>query len=104
MSILLRGVQGLLNAAWNATHRSEKAIPSGAYPAVAGSGGWINLVREPFTGAWQRNVQIDTNTVLTYSTVFSCISLIAGDFSKLRCRLVEVDDDGIWTEVRRPSP
>lgn len=104
MNLLLRGAQGLLNAAWRATHRSEKAIPSGAYPAVAGSGGWVNLVREPFTGAWQRNVQVDTNTVLTYSTVFSCISLIASDISKLRIRLVSQDGNGIWTEVEANSP
>lgn len=103
MGMLMRAVQGVVNAAWRATHR-EKAIPSGAYPAVPGSGGWVNLVREPFTGAWQRNVQIDTNTVLTYSTAFSCISLISSDVSKLRLRLVERDANGIWSEVRRNSP
>lgn len=104
MGLLLRGAQGLVNAAWRIARRSEKAIPSGAYPAVAGSGGWVNLVREPFTGAWQRNVQIDTNTVLTYSTVFSCISLISGDISKLRMRLVAQDANGIWNEVEANSP
>lgn len=104
MSVLMRGAQGLLDALWRITHRSEKAIPSGAYPVVPGSGGWINLVREPFTGAWQRNVSIDTNTVLTHATVFSCISLIAGDVSKLRMRLVQLDANGIWTEVEANSP
>lgn len=104
MNPLLRGAQLLVNAAWRAVHPTEKAIPSGAYPAVAGSGGWVNLVREPFTGAWQRNVSIDTNQVLTYSTVFSCISLIASDVSKLRCRLVQQDANGIWTEVEANSP
>lgn len=107
MNVFMRGAQGLLNAALRLSHlrRSEKAIPSGTYPAVPGSGGWVNLIRESFTGAWQRNVKVDTNTVLTQSTVFACISLISGDFSKLRVKLVEEDQEtGIWTVVRANSP
>lgn len=104
MNPLLRGAQGLLNAVWRATRPSEKAIPSGTYPAVPGSGGWVNLIHEPFTGAWQRNLEINANTVLTNPIVFSCISLIAGDFSKLRLLLVEQNANGIWSEVEANSP
>lgn len=104
MNPLLRGAQNLMDAVWRATHRAEKAHPAGSYPAVAGSGGWINIIREPFTGAWQRNLEINTNTVLTNPIVFACISLISGDFSKLRVLLVQQNANGIWNEVEANSP
>jgi HK97 family phage portal protein len=81
----------------------EKAL-GGTYSTVPGSGGWLNIVREPYAGAWQRNVSVDLNSVLTYSTVFACISLISSDISKLRIRLVAQDADGIWKEVEGNSP
>jgi phage portal protein BeeE len=62
-------------------------------------GGWFGLVRESFAGAWQRNIDIRVENVLTYTAVFSCISLIANDIAKLRLRLVRQDDDGIWVET-----
>jgi HK97 family phage portal protein len=63
------------------------------------SGSWWPIIRESFTGAWQNNVEIRAADVLTYSAVYACISLIAGDIAKLCLRLVEQDDDGIWTET-----
>jgi HK97 family phage portal protein len=33
-----------------------------------------------------------------FHAIYACITLIAGDIAKLRCKLVEQDDDGIWTE------
>ena len=42
---------------------------------------------------------IRVENVLTYTAVFSCISLIANDIAKLRLRLVRQDDDGIWVET-----
>ena len=62
-------------------------------------GGWFSLIRESFAGAWQRNIDIRVENVLTYTAVFSCISLIANDIAKLRLRLVRQDDDGIWVET-----
>jgi HK97 family phage portal protein len=83
----------------------KKALPGSSYAVTQGSGGWMPLIREPFTGAWQRNQEITVDTALTYSTVFSCVSLIAGDISKLRPRLMELDPStGIWTEVAANSP
>jgi HK97 family phage portal protein len=61
--------------------------------------GWLSLVHEPFAGAWQRNIAVRVEDVLTYTAVFSCISLIANDIAKLRLRLVRQDDDGIWHET-----
>ena len=59
--------------------------------------GWTSIM-EPFTGAWQRNIEWRRDTVLAYHAIFSCITLIASDISKLRIRLVR-DENGIWVEV-----
>lgn len=76
--------------------RREKALS----PIYENRGtGWLPMIRESFTGAWQRNIVIDTATVLAYNAVFACITLISSDIAKLRLKLVEKDDNGIWKEV-----
>lgn len=67
-----------------------------------GGGGWMNIVREPFTGAWQRNMELNNDTVLTQSTVFACVSLVAGDISKLPWGLRE-RVGRVWREVSNPA-
>jgi len=62
-------------------------------------GGWYPIIREPFTGAWQQNAEISGPTALSNTTVFACITLIARDVAKLRLRLVQQDDEGIWSET-----
>ena len=66
---------------------------------VATSGSWWPVVREPYTGAWQKNEEIRAETALANPVVFRCVSLIATDVAKLRLRLVAIDDDGIWSET-----
>lgn len=64
--------------------------------------GWTTLgtnVTEAETGAWQRNLIGHRETVLGYSAVYACVSLIASDIAKTRLCLVEEDDDGIWEET-----
>jgi HK97 family phage portal protein len=75
-----------------------------ALQPIYGQGGWWSLIREPFAGAWQRNIEWRVENVLTYSTVFACITLIANDIAKLGLRLVKRNDDGIWQEVEANSP
>lgn len=66
--------------------------------------GWSPwVVAEPFSGAWQKDVQWSTDTVLAYHAVYSCISLISADIGKLRLKLMQIDDDGIWTETTSPA-
>jgi HK97 family phage portal protein len=72
-------------------------------PLSQNSGGWWPIIRESFTGAWQNNVEIRAQDVLTYSAVYACVSLIAGDIAKLCLRLVQQDQDGIWTETENPA-
>lgn len=74
-------------------------------PLSPGSNGWWpwGVIRESWTGAWQANVEVRSDTVLTYSAVFACVTLIASDIAKLRLRLVEQTADGIWQETESPA-
>lgn len=81
---------------WNPFRKKEKALQQ---PATRGI--WTSLlsyVREPFAGAWQSNLEINQHTVLSFHAVFSCISLIASDISKMPLRMMRRDSDGIWKE------
>lgn len=71
-----------------------------------GPGDWLNnwpVVQEPFTGAWQRNMDTRLDSVLTFYAVYACISLISGDIGKLRLRLVEKKSENVFEEVDVPS-
>lgn len=70
-----------------------------ALSTVDTSRGWWNIVRESFTGAWQRNVEISSEDLSKSPIVYACMTLIANDFGKLKPRLVQSDENGIWTEV-----
>ena len=70
---------------------------------LSGHGGWWSVLRESFTGAWQQNVEVKRDTVLTYFAVFACVTLIASDIGKLALRLVKKDDNGIWNETESAS-
>lgn len=79
--------------------REEKALGR----PLPSRGGWLPLIRDHYPGAWQRNDEIDVETAKTHHAVFSCMTLIASDIAKLRLRLVERDEDGVWTEVERAA-
>lgn len=69
---------------------------------VRGGGGWSNIIREPFTGAWQRNMEQTQETVLSQATVFACVTLIAGDIAKLPWGLRE-RRDRVWVDSFNPA-
>ncbi len=78
---------------------SKAVVPYGSYPQ-----GWYPIVREPFTGAWQRNMeQINPALAATYYADFACKTLIARDIAKLPVRLIAMDKDGIWSTVTNPA-
>jgi HK97 family phage portal protein len=70
---------------------------------VTGIGGWYPLVRDPFPGAWQRNMEINPALASTYYADFACKTLIARDIAKLPIKLVAKDSDDIWNEVNNPA-
>lgn len=80
-----------------------RAAATLAQAAPVSQGGWFPIVREPYTGAWQHNAEIAAPSVLAYGAVFSCVTLIAADIGKLRLRLVQRDDAGVWTELESPA-
>ena len=60
-------------------------------------GGWFPLVvREPYAGAWQVNVEGRRDLVLAYSAVYACVTLIASDIGSFCLQLVERTRDDIW--------
>ena len=72
---------------------------------VSGSrgGGWFPWIHEPYTGAWQKNDEWKSPTVLGHYAVYACVTLIANDIGKLRQRLMELDANGIWKETSSPA-
>src|SRR6516225_7702444 len=78
--------------------------PLGSFSSVSeGRGGWFPLIREPFTGAWQRNLAINVDTASSFHADFACKTLVARDIAKLRIKLVSRDQNGIWTETTNPA-
>lgn len=66
-------------------------------------GGWMRWIREPYAGAWQRNDEWTTDSVLANHAVYACVTLIAADVGKLRPMLMHYDANGIWTETQSPA-
>jgi HK97 family phage portal protein len=85
------------------TYRKAAPLASSLSPISDQRGGWYPLVREWYTGAWQHNEEpLSTPDVLCNPTLYSCITLIAGDVSKMRPRLMQLDA-GIWLEIESPA-
>lgn len=72
-------------------------------PVADSRGGWFSIVREAFSGAWQKNVEVRLDDVLSFHAVFACQTLIASDIAKLRVKLVAQDGDGIWSETKNAA-
>ena len=63
--------------------------------------GWYTVF-ESFPGAWQQNVEINQDKVLSHPIVYACVTLIASDIGKLSLRLME-QRGGIWEETNSPA-
>lgn len=66
---------------------------------VDDSRGWWPVLRHL---NFQTDVEVNRDSVLAQSTVFACMTLIAGDIGKLRIKLVE-QSRGIWQEITSPA-
>jgi HK97 family phage portal protein len=75
-----------------------RAAQEKALSGVQSRGGWFRVL-ESFTGAWQRNVEVKYDSVLSFHADFACRTLIASDIAKLGIRLVQEDANGIWSKV-----
>lgn len=67
-------------------------------PVSGGGGGWLRVF-EPFTGAWQRNMELSREDLLSFHAVFSCISLISKDVGKLPLELRK-KEEGVWVKTK----
>lgn len=72
---------------------------AGPLASVESRGGWWPMLRESYAGAWQANVTVSLDTVLTNTAVFACVSLISSDIAKMGLRLMERQARGIWVEA-----
>lgn len=71
-------------------------------PADSGRG-WLSWWAGRPETDFQRDIKLSDDCILAYSPVFSCITLIAADFGKLRVKLTELQPSGIWKETTSPS-
>lgn len=83
--------------------RASKAVTQveKALSSIDSARGWHRIL-EPFAGAWQRNVEISYDSVLSFHAVYACITLIASDIAKLRVKLVQLQN-GVWIETTNPA-
>lgn len=64
---------------WNPFKRKEKSLQQPS------SRGWTPIfshIMEPFAGAWQRNVEVDNKTVLSFHAIFLVSLLLLAIFQK----------------------
>lgn len=78
--------------------RAEKAL----HPVSDWSGGWQRII-EPFSGAWQMNVEEKRGTLLCYPTLYACLSRISQDIGKLPFVLKQEDSNGIFKIVENAA-
>lgn len=87
--------------------------PIGAGNSGAGFASWLSgasapggIIREPFTGAWQRNISEAASmgpSVYANSAVFTCTNIISSDIAILPPQVLRVNSNGI-REVHRAHP
>ena len=94
--------------------RTKAAVEVTQWPMSPGAGsaaGWFPIIRESFTGAWQRGIVASVEDAATHPTFFACATLIAGDIAKCRPALIqevndvceEVDNPAYSPVIRRPN-
>jgi HK97 family phage portal protein len=64
--------------------------------------GWRRIL-EPFSGAWQRNIEEKRGDLLTYPTLYACISRIASDIGKLPFTLQQLLESGVSKAATNPA-
>jgi len=79
------------------SQKALSAVPSGS------TRGWYPVIHEPYPGAWQRNLPINTDSAASFHADFACKTLIARDIAKMRVKLVEKDANDIWSETTNPA-
>jgi HK97 family phage portal protein len=84
---------------YDLTLTKQKALS----PVSDSNRGWITLIKEPFTGAWQKGVEVDRNLVTTHFAVWACTTLIARDIAKLGSPEFKRKVGNIWVTGESPA-
>lgn len=71
-------------------------------PISSRGDGWWPLIREPWAGAWQRNVSLDAGSLEAHHAVYACKTLISGDVAKLRIQLKRDIGGDVWQPATHP--
>ena len=77
---------------WELARVSKSIVPS------VRSSAW-RVISEPFAGAWQRGLEEKRGDLVTYPTLYACISRIASDIGKLPFMLRTRDLSGVLVEI-----
>ena len=90
----------------------RKPAEKKSYTLPASHGLW-RIIHEPFSGAWQRNMEEKTGALFLYPTLYACINRIASDIGKLRfvlrrraggiSEIVDLPDGYAINTLRRPN-
>jgi HK97 family phage portal protein len=80
--------------------RRQKAVSPA--PVMPRRGSWHTIL-ESFGGAWQQNVEVKYDSVLSNHADFACRTLIASDISKLPVKLVRHQGNDVWKETTNPA-
>lgn len=67
-------------------------------------GGWWPVIREGWAGAWQQNITLRRQTLLSFTAVYACITRISSDVGKMPICLKKKLPSGIWVDIDRNSP
>lgn len=61
-------------------------------PVSNNGNGWLPIVGEPYTGAWQKNDELKRTDLTSFHAVFACVSFISTDIGKLRIQTKSVQN------------
>jgi HK97 family phage portal protein len=87
---------------WDVTKAVKNRLAAAIGAVAVGAPGSGGYVKEPFTGAWQKNQSLTTRDgMLASSAVFACVDLISTDVAKLRVKYVKLQDS-VWLESSAP--
>lgn len=85
---------------WGERFRGAVALAKQKSWGGGGTGGWVPVIREPFTGAWQKNITVSNSLASANWAVFSCVTLIANDMAKMPAVVMRFNEDSkIWERV-----
>ena len=65
-------------------------------------GGW-RTIHEPYTGAWQQNMEEKRGSLLCYPTLYACLDSISSDIGKLPFTLQALQPNKTWSVVDNPA-